>query len=116
MALNPNKDVKLYYSIKEVAEMFGLSESTLRFWEKKFPQLKPKTVSSNKVRQYTSADIDLVRQINSLVKVRGFRLDSARKLLTQNPSGVDKNAEILERLINVREGLKQLKQQLGDME
>ena len=33
MALNLNKNLKLYYSIKEVAEMFDLNESTLRYWE-----------------------------------------------------------------------------------
>ena len=43
MALNLNKNLKLYYSIKEVAEMFDLPESTLRYWEQEFPFLKPKT-------------------------------------------------------------------------
>lgn len=52
MALNTNKNVKLYYSIKEVAAMFDIRESTLRFWETEFPHLKPKTVGQN-VRQYT---------------------------------------------------------------
>ncbi|WP_337487500.1 MerR family transcriptional regulator, partial [Prevotella sp.] len=44
MALNTNKNVKLYYSIKEVAAMFDVRESTLRYWETEFPHLKPKTV------------------------------------------------------------------------
>ena len=43
MALNENKNLKLYYSIKEVAAMFDVSESLLRFWEKEIPTLKPKT-------------------------------------------------------------------------
>ena len=43
MALNTNKNVKLYYSIKEVAAMFDVRESTLRYWETEFPHLKPKT-------------------------------------------------------------------------
>ena len=43
MALNLNKNLKLYYSIREVAQMFGVNESTLRSWEKEFPYLKPKT-------------------------------------------------------------------------
>ena len=61
MALNLNKNLKLYYSIKEVAEMFDLNESTLRFWETEFPHLKPKTAGPNKVRQYSPAyAIDLV--------------------------------------------------------
>ena len=42
MALNLNKNLKLYYSISEVAQMFGLNESTLRYWEQEFPSLRPK--------------------------------------------------------------------------
>mgnify|MGYP000635810234 CR=1 FL=1 len=34
MAYNPNKELKLYYSIGEVAKMFNVNESLLRFWEK----------------------------------------------------------------------------------
>ena len=42
MALNTNKNLKLFYSIKEVAEMFGVNETLLRYWEKEFPQICPK--------------------------------------------------------------------------
>ena len=61
MALNLNKNNKLYYSIKEVAEMVGVNESTLRYWESEFPQLRPRTVATTKVRQYTQKDIEQVR-------------------------------------------------------
>ena len=37
MALNTDKNLKLYYSIKEVAQMINVSESLLRFWEKEIP-------------------------------------------------------------------------------
>ena len=47
MALNTDKNLKLYYSIKEVAGMIGVSESMLRFWEKEIPMLKPKTTGNN---------------------------------------------------------------------
>ena len=50
MALNLDKNLKLYYSISEVARMFGLNESTLRYWEQEFPYLKPKTKGPGKVR------------------------------------------------------------------
>ena len=66
MALNLNKDLKAYYSIKEVSEMFGLSASTLRYWEREFPHLKPRTVG-NKVRQYSKSDIEELRVIYNLV-------------------------------------------------
>ena len=41
--LNTDKELKLYYSIGEVADMFGVNPSLLRFWEKEFPQISPKT-------------------------------------------------------------------------
>ncbi len=40
--LNTDKELKLYYSIGEVADMFGVNQSLLRFWEKEFPQISPK--------------------------------------------------------------------------
>ena len=85
MALNTDKNLKLYYSIKEVAQMVGVSESTLRFWEKEFPYLKPKT-NANNVRQYTEKDIEQVKLINNLVKVRGFKIAAARKFINENRS------------------------------
>ncbi|WP_028909647.1 MerR family transcriptional regulator [Prevotella sp. AGR2160] len=114
MALNPDKKVKLYYTIKEVAQEIGVNESTLRYWEKEFPLLRPK-VLGNKVRQYSQADVDLLRQIYNLVKVRGFKLAAARKYLSTNREGVDRSAEILERLIRVREELKVLKKGLDGL-
>ena len=108
MALNTNKNVKLYYSIKEVAAMFDVRESTLRYWETEFPHLKPKTVGQN-VRQYTEKDIEQIRVIHNLVKVRGFKLSAARKMMNKNRTGVDKNADILATLISVRDELKELK-------
>lgn len=41
--LNTDKELKLYYSIAEVADMFGVNASLLRFWEKEFPQISPRT-------------------------------------------------------------------------
>ena len=112
MALNLDKNLKLYYTIKEVAEIFDLNESTLRYWEREFPFLRPKTTGSAKIRQYQEKDIEQIRLINNLVKVRGFKIAAARKILTQNKKGVDKRADVLERLINVRTELQALKKQL----
>ena len=92
MALNLDKNLKLYYSIKEVAEMFDLNESTLRYWEQEFPMLKPKTSGPAKIRQYQEKDLEVIRAIHNLVKVRGFK--------------------VLESLINVRSELQALRKQL----
>ena len=111
MALNENKNLKLYYSIKEVAEMLNVSESLLRVWEKEIPLLKPKTTGNN-IRQYSDKDIENVKAVYNLVKVRGFKLQAARKMLRENKQGVDKNARVMERLIRVKEELKVLKKQM----
>ncbi len=114
MVLKKDIKVKLYYSIKEVAAMFDVKESTLRFWESEFPHLKPKTVGSN-VRQYTEKDIEQIRVIYNLVKVRGFKISAARRMMSRNRSGVDKNAEILETLLSVREELKDIKRRIDSL-
>ena len=91
--------------------MFDLSESLLRYWEKEFPQLNPKT-GGNNIRQYSEKDIEVIRSIHNLVKVRGFKIAAARKMLTHNKDVVDKNAEAMEILMNVKEELKEIKRQL----
>ena len=113
--LKKDKELKLYYSIKEVAQQLGVNESTLRYWEKEFPQLKPKTQALNKVRQYTAEDMELLKTIYNLVKVRGFKLAAARKMLNENRRGADLSSEVLETLISVRSQLQELKRQLGGM-
>ena len=116
MALNLDKDLKRYYSIREVAEMFGLNESTLRYWETEFPYLKPKTSGPAKIRQYQEKDIEQIRLIHNLVKVRGFKLAAAKKIINSNRDGADRRAEVLTRLIDIRAGLQALKKQMDYLE
>ena len=112
MALNEYKPQKLYYSIKEVAEQFGLNESTLRYWETEFPMLNPKTTGPAKVRQYQDKDIEQIKLIHNLVKVRGFKLAAAKKIINNNRQGADKTADVLSRLIGVRDELQALRRQM----
>ena len=62
MALNTNKELKLFYSISEVAKMFNVSETLLRFWEKEFPNIKPRKAGRG-IRQYSKDDIEEVRSV-----------------------------------------------------
>ncbi len=111
MALNTDKNLKLYYSIKEVAEIVGVSESNLRFWEKEIPLIRPKTTGNN-IRQYTDKDVENIKAVYNLVKVRGFKLAAARKMLRENKQGVENNTRVMEGLMKVRDDLKALKKQL----
>lgn len=115
MALNINKNLKTYYSIKEVAQMIGVSEPTLRYWETEFPFLKPRT-TANKVRQYQDKDIEDLKVIHNLVKVRGFKIAAARKMINANRDGADRKAEVITRLIDIRTELQAMKHQLDGLQ
>ena len=112
MAYNPNKELKLYYSISEVAAEFGVAETLLRFWEKEFPQIAPKKSGRN-VRQYTKEDIEQIRIIYNLVKVRGLKISAARDLLKKNKEGVGNASEVIDRLQAIKAELQAIRAELG---
>ena len=95
--LNKENELKLFYSISEVAEMFNVNESTLRFWEKEFPALAPKKAGRG-IRQYQQKDIELVRLIHHLVKEEGMTIPGARQRLKVNKDNTDKKVEVIEHL------------------
>lgn len=109
MSLNLNKNLKMYYSIGEVAKMFDVNESTLRFWEREFSFLRPKTKGASNVRQYSEKDIEQVRMIYNLVKVRGFKIAAAKKVINQNRTGADQTALLIEKLTGIKEELQKIK-------
>lgn len=102
--LNTDKNLKLYYSISEVAAMFDVNESLLRFWEKEFPQLAPKK-GGRGIRQYRKEDVETLKLIYHLVKERGMTLPGARQRMKDNKEATLRNFEIVDRLKSVREEL-----------
>lgn len=114
MPYNPDKDTKRYYSINEVAEMVGVSESLLRYWEKEFPTIHPKKSSRN-IRQYTKEDIEEIKLVYNLVKVRGMKLQAARDAIRKNRSGMEGTSEVIDRLLAVRAEIMALKRELDEL-
>ena len=104
---------KIYYSMGEVCDIFGVNASLLRFWEAEFPSLKI-AKNSRGHRIYTPADVDTLRVIYHLVKEKGLTLEGARKRLRQNPEGENHEAEVIERLRSIRNMLAALRAELGD--
>ena len=102
---------KLYYSIGEVAQMFEVNVSLLRYWEKEFDLLKPKKNKKGN-RLFTKNDLDNIRIIYHLVKERGFTLDGAKKKLSENKSDTIENMEIINRLKKIKEFLLNLSSEL----
>ena len=112
MALNPNKDLKKFYSIQEVAQMFNVNESLLRFWESEFPQLKPRRAGRD-IRQYSKDDVKLIGVIHDLVKRRGLKLSAAREVLRKNKGGAYRSNEAIDALRAIRAQLVEMRKNLG---
>lgn len=104
---------KIYYSMGEVCEIFGVNASLLRFWEEEFPILKI-AKNSRGHRIYTTDDVDNLRLIYHLVKEQGMTLDGARRRMRQNRDSIKREAEVVEKLRSIRNMLAALKAELAD--
>ncbi len=103
---------KLYYSIGEVAAMFEVAPSLIRFWETEFEVLKPKK-SKKGNRLFTPKDIENLRIVYHLVKERGFTIQGAREVLKTKGVQTKDKFEIIQSLEKVRDFLTNIKNQLG---
>ena len=103
---------KLYYSIKEVADMFSINQSNLRFWEKEFKQLKPKR-NAKGTRFYTQDDIDVLKRIMFLVNDQRLTLEGAKRRLGQQRDVVQKQQVLADRLRKIRAELKAIATELS---
>lgn len=92
---------KVFYSIGEVAEMFDLQTSTLRYWEQEFTILKPKR-NKKGTRHYTKKDIENLSLIHHLVKERGLTIKGAKQKLKENREDLDHSHEVIQRLQHIR--------------
>ena len=111
----PEHPGKLYYSIGEIASMFDVNESLLRYWEKEFDTIRPKK-NSKGTRAYTHEDIESVRMVYYLVKEKKMTLAGARKLIKDQRKTVSSQIEITERLKKVKKELLELKGELKEID
>lgn len=99
---------KLYYSIGEVSELFGVAPSLIRYWESEFSVLKPAKNSKGE-RKYTVKDIEMLQQIFHLVKERGFTIDGAKKELDQQKMVTKEKNTAIKQLKELRKKIEILK-------
>jgi DNA-binding transcriptional MerR regulator len=95
---------KLFYSISEVAGMFKVNQSNLRFWEKEFKQLTPKR-NAKGTRFYSPDDILVIKSIIYLVSEQKLTLEGAKRKLGQKKDVIAKQSEVVERLKQIRKEL-----------
>lgn len=103
---------KKYFAIGEVADMFDVAPSLIRFWESEFDTIKPKKNRKGN-RQFTKEDIENVRLIYHLVKEKGFTLQGAKDMIKNDKGNINDNLQMIDSLVKVRSFLKELKEQLG---
>jgi len=102
---------KVFYSIGEVAEMFSLPASTLRYWEQEFSILKPKR-NKKGTRYFTKKDIDNLHLIYQLVKERGMTLKGAKLKIKENKDDLDQNVQVVKKLQDIRELLIRIRDEI----
>jgi DNA-binding transcriptional MerR regulator len=116
VTIDADKLTKLYYTIGEVADMFQVNASLIRFWEKEFSIIQPKKNKKGN-RLFTPKDIANFNKIYHLVKIQGYTLDGAKKAIrSKSTQALDSSAEpnassfdILERLEQIKLKLEALK-------
>lgn len=102
---------KKYFAIGEVAEMFNVATSLIRFWESEFDIIRPKKNRKGN-RQFTKDDIENVRLIYHLVKEKGFTLQGAKEMLKNDAGAIKDKMDIIESLNNVKQFLLELRNQV----
>ncbi|NJK86016.1 MAG: MerR family transcriptional regulator [Bacteroidales bacterium] len=111
MPYKENKVEKLYYSIGEVAKIFDVNTSLIRFWEKEFDVIKPmKNKKGN--RFFTKQDIDNFYLIYHLVKEKGMTLSGAKKKIKENKEDTENNFEVVKSLQEIKNLLLEIKDSL----
>lgn len=99
---------KSFYKIKDVAEFVGVPQSTLRFWESKFPDELSPIRNAGNIRYYTPEMIENARMIKYLLHTRGMKIEVAIDEMHRNKKNVTKRMKILSLLSDVRNDLKKI--------
>jgi len=109
------KQEKILYSIQEVAKMFNVNASLLRYWEKEFDFIRPYK-SEKGTRQYREEDIEAIRLVYHLVKEKGLTLAGAKQKLKDNKESVVNTEDIVNRLKFIRTELLSLNEEIEEIE
>ena len=111
MELKTKQTEKLFYKISEVANMFNVNISAIRFWEQEFDILKPKKNKKGN-RLFTLKDIKNIEIIYHLLKERGYTVEGAKKKLKDNKTNTINNIQIITYLKDIRSFLVKLREEI----
>jgi DNA-binding transcriptional MerR regulator len=112
MVLRTKPIAKLYYRIGEVAEMFKVNTSLIRYYEKEFDIIKPHRNKKGN-RLFTQNDVDHFHSIFHLIKEKGYTLDGAKLKLKENRTVSNApEQDVLNSLLRMKRFLLELREQL----
>jgi DNA-binding transcriptional MerR regulator len=112
MTLRTEKVGRLYYRMGEVAELFGVKPSLIRYYETEFDIIKPHRNNKGN-RLFTQQDVDNFHKIFYLVKEKGFTLEGAKAKLKTKNQETGSNEEVVESLRHIKRFLLELRNDLG---
>lgn len=93
---------KIYYTMGEVAEMFDVRLSLIRFWDKEFSILKPDRNKKGN-RLFRPKDLETFRLIYFLIKEKGMTIEGAKQYLAKSKlEPIEKDITVVERLENIK--------------
>ncbi len=95
---------KKYYRIGDVADFLGVPQATIRYWEIEFPEISPARTQTG-IRQYTPADIETLRIIHYLIKIKGLKMEAAKAQMKQNRDNITKKLKVISELQDIRSEL-----------
>jgi DNA-binding transcriptional MerR regulator len=111
MAYKEREIEKLYYPIGEVAEMFDVNTSQIRFYEKEFDVLQPKKNAKGN-RLFRIEDIETLKIIFNLIKDKGFTLQGAKDFLKKNKNEAVEQQKVIDSLQKIKSFMLGLRDQI----
>ncbi|MDA3943575.1 MAG: MerR family transcriptional regulator [Bacteroidetes bacterium] len=113
MKTSTDQSKKIYYSIGQVADMFQVNTSLIRFWEKEFSVLRPRKNKKGN-RLFTARDIRYLHMIYHLVKNKGYTLQGAKEVIKTDFDKIEEKVVLLGTLKKLRNFLSDLDQSLAE--
>jgi DNA-binding transcriptional MerR regulator len=111
MAYQEKNVAKLYYAIGEVAQMFEVNASMIRFYEKEFDILQPK-LNAKGNRLFKPEDVENLKIIFDLIKNKGYTLQGAKEFLKNNSDSAKENIRVIASLEKMKAFMLDLQAQM----
>ncbi|MDE7421782.1 MAG: MerR family transcriptional regulator [Muribaculaceae bacterium] len=87
-----------------MADFLGVPQATIRYWETEFPEISPGRTATG-IRQYSPSDLETLRIIHYLIKIKGLKMDAAKAQFRKNRNNISKKLKVISELQDLRSEL-----------